>query len=285
MLLLDALPSVHHSRLPAGVEGWSSERLLFDPEDWISTPTFLPHRTSRLTHSLRAAARCCMPSGVVYVLLNPSMPGLVKIGRTKRSAEERARRLRTTGVPSEFMVIYDVFVDDAAAVEQAIHQRLRQARVEGREFFRVSPKEAVRTLIEVAQPFARAAPTNGREVEVLDYLRSSFGDIFHGDLEAVALAFSGNTVMLRGTRRTSPLDRTMLETDLGIIVGGADEEPVFSVARSIEENVDALVTLDELTLVMCTPIVREEEAYRIDREQNPYWTETRLAADDRRDAE
>jgi hypothetical protein len=211
-------------------------------------------------------------SGVVYVMLNPSMTGLVKIGSTRRAAEERARQLRTTGVPSPFIVVYDVFVEDLVAVERAMHERFRQARVEGREFFRVSPKEAVQALIEVSAPFAQPAPSNGQVIEVLDRLRTAFGDIFHLDLEAVTLLHRGNTVVLRATRRTSLVELTTIDTDIGILVESDDEEPMFSVARSINENVEALVTLDELTLIMCTPLVRAEEAYRIDHEQNPYWT-------------
>jgi hypothetical protein len=39
--------------------------------------------------------------GYIYVLTNPNMPGLVKIGYTQRLPRERANDLsRATGVPS-----------------------------------------------------------------------------------------------------------------------------------------------------------------------------------------
>jgi hypothetical protein len=39
--------------------------------------------------------------GYIYVLTNPNMPGLVKIGYTQRLPRERANELsRATGVPS-----------------------------------------------------------------------------------------------------------------------------------------------------------------------------------------
>jgi hypothetical protein len=62
-------------------------------------------------------------SGLVYILVNPHMPNLIKIGRTGRTAEERAAEIsRATGVPAEFEVIYDELVSNAAAVEgRCIH--------------------------------------------------------------------------------------------------------------------------------------------------------------------
>ena len=36
--------------------------------------------------------------GHVYVMINPSMDGVLKIGRTTRSAKSRAEDLQTTGV-------------------------------------------------------------------------------------------------------------------------------------------------------------------------------------------
>lgn len=38
----------------------------------------------------------------VYVLTNPSMPGLVKVGKTTTSPGQRMAELHTTGVPTAF---------------------------------------------------------------------------------------------------------------------------------------------------------------------------------------
>ncbi|PIY04238.1 MAG: hypothetical protein COZ20_06175 [Gallionellales bacterium CG_4_10_14_3_um_filter_54_96] len=47
-------------------------------------------------------------SGYVYVLLNQSLPGCVKIGKTTRDTATRAAELSSaTGVPTPFMVAYD----------------------------------------------------------------------------------------------------------------------------------------------------------------------------------
>ena len=40
--------------------------------------------------------------GLVYILANPAMPGLVKIGQTTNEITSRMNELNTTGVPLPF---------------------------------------------------------------------------------------------------------------------------------------------------------------------------------------
>lgn len=83
-------------------------------------------------------------AGKIYALLNPSMPGLVKIGKTTRNSELRADELHTTGVPTPFIVLYEVNVDDCDEAERLMHETLAVFRLsDRREFFRVAPKVAV----------------------------------------------------------------------------------------------------------------------------------------------
>lgn len=47
-----------------------------------------------------------MEYGIVYLLTNPYMPGLVKIGMTKQEdLEKRMKELYTTGVPVGFRLV------------------------------------------------------------------------------------------------------------------------------------------------------------------------------------
>lgn len=79
-----------------------------------------------------------MSKGYVYVLSNPSMPGMVKIGRTERPVQQRATDLWQTGVPTPFKVECEVLSPNCAEMELAAHDRFHESRVsEGREFFRV----------------------------------------------------------------------------------------------------------------------------------------------------
>ena len=90
-------------------------------------------------------------TGFIYVLRNDSMPGLVKIGQTTRSAEHRAFEIsQGTGVPSEFVVVFQIEVTDCELVEQLVHERLKEFRAnERREFFKVTVEAAINAIQEV----------------------------------------------------------------------------------------------------------------------------------------
>jgi len=63
--------------------------------------------------------------GIVYVLSNPSMPGLVKIGKTSRgSVLMRLSELYSTGVPVPFECEFAGRVEDEHKVEKAFHMAL-----------------------------------------------------------------------------------------------------------------------------------------------------------------
>ena len=82
--------------------------------------------------------------GYIYCLSNESMPGLLKVGMTTRSPEDRARELHTTGIPLPFKVDFAKKVTNPNDIEALIHGRLSHyhERVNPRrEFFRVSPEE------------------------------------------------------------------------------------------------------------------------------------------------
>ncbi len=77
--------------------------------------------------------------GFVYILTNKEMPGLVKIGHTKRSVEERIEELsRQTGVPEKFEEEYSWLVENPEQYERLIHANLKAYRTRNdKEFFRV----------------------------------------------------------------------------------------------------------------------------------------------------
>jgi hypothetical protein len=87
-------------------------------------------------------------SGIVYVLTNPAMPGLVKIGKTSRlEVQTRLIELYSTGVPVPFECAYAGRVEDETAVERAFHQAFGPYRINSkREFFQIEPDQAIALL-------------------------------------------------------------------------------------------------------------------------------------------
>lgn len=85
----------------------------------------------------------------VYVLTNPAMPGIVKIGMTRASdAGERIAALGgSSAVPLPFDCVYACNVLDARKVEQALHLAFAPDRINpSREFFRTKPSQVVAIL-------------------------------------------------------------------------------------------------------------------------------------------
>ncbi len=92
-----------------------------------------------------------MPN-IVYVLTNPAMPGIVKIGMTDRpDVQHRMGDLYTTGVPLPFdcAIAREIEGREAADIERALHIAFGPYRVnQSREFFQVEP-EQVEVLLRV----------------------------------------------------------------------------------------------------------------------------------------
>ena len=94
---------------------------------------------------LRAASQRHTPTpGHVYALSNPAMPGLLKIGMTRRTPEERAAELSaSSGLPEPFRVEYSEYSADAPTLERTVHAALaRQRRSAKREFFAINVEGA-----------------------------------------------------------------------------------------------------------------------------------------------
>lgn len=89
-------------------------------------------------------------TGIVYVLSNSTMPGLVKIGMTTReSIDTRMKELYSTGVPIPFDCEYacEVKAADCAKIEKALHKAFKPNRINmNREFFSIKPEQATAIL-------------------------------------------------------------------------------------------------------------------------------------------
>jgi hypothetical protein len=106
-------------------------------------------------------------AGYVYVLYNPALKGLVKIGRTSRDPRQRAEELSSpTGLPTPFELVYDAYFADANAVEQFIHVHLTQKgfrRAANREFFEMPLSDAVKAVLAASAIFETADPVTAED--------------------------------------------------------------------------------------------------------------------------
>lgn len=88
--------------------------------------------------------------GIVYLLTNPFMPGIVKIGMTsKNDLQQRMKELYTTGVPVPFECQYacKVKLSHMAKLESALHDTFAPQRINAnREFFQILPAQAMAIL-------------------------------------------------------------------------------------------------------------------------------------------
>ena len=87
-------------------------------------------------------------AGWLYVITSPSLPGLTKIGCTRRlNPSIRIKELSSSSLPEPYHAHCFVFSDDCFELENNIHKYFEKERVNpDREFFRIEPKEAIDVL-------------------------------------------------------------------------------------------------------------------------------------------
>lgn len=89
-------------------------------------------------------------AGYLYALSNPSMPGLLKIGFTARSVEDRVSELdSSTATPIRFDIAFYFACTEPQIDEALAHEALNKHRLnESREFFKISEIDALSILCE-----------------------------------------------------------------------------------------------------------------------------------------
>jgi hypothetical protein len=96
-------------------------------------------------------------AGWVYVIRNPAMPKLVKVGFTELGARAHAHIMTAReGVPDPYDVAFRLFVEHPRDVEKRCHLLLRENRYR-KEWFRCSVKRAAEAIKQVASTPRRHA--------------------------------------------------------------------------------------------------------------------------------
>ena len=88
--------------------------------------------------------------GWVYIVTNPSLSGLVKVGYTARQdVNKRLREFDQAGLPYPYEKAYALWVVEPRELEQRVHQHLTVWR-ENKEWFRCSVERAQEAIDHLA---------------------------------------------------------------------------------------------------------------------------------------
>ena len=113
--------------------------------------------------------------GIIYVLVNPSMPGIIKIGKTNQEdVKLRMAQLYTTGVPLPFECVYAAKVRNMDDVERALHTAFSPDRLNPRrEFFEIEANQAI-AIIKLLE-IQNVSPLVEQEANVIDAVELEAG--------------------------------------------------------------------------------------------------------------
>jgi hypothetical protein len=184
--------------------------------------------------------------GIVYVLTNPAMPGIIKIGRTNQEdVKYRMSQLYSTGVPLPFECVYAAKVSNYEKVEKALHIAFGPDRLNpNREFFEIEASQAIAIikLMELQNVSLQVAS----EKEVVDEIDRDAG-IAYGNKRRPRFNFSEMNI---------PVGSELVNVTNGEIVKVIDDR-----------NVD--FRGEERSLTYATRVILDN-SYHV--APGPYWT-------------
>ena len=191
-------------------------------------------------------------SQIVYILENPYMPDLIKIGFTEKKLEQRLSSLYNSSVPVPFECYFAVEVEDARDIERLLHQAYGDLRVNNsREFFRVSPENA-RILLERFGKEVIVGEITSDTIDRMDIMPQADGSFM---IEGSSMIREINqrlewNLPTEGPKTLSGLIlenvQTIPETNIGVIVGDYRIETVLIKDNVIKiAKIEKIDTLDE----------------------------------------
>lgn len=201
-----------------------------------------------------------MSNGYIYILTNPSLNGLVKIGSTAYNVAVRVKQLSsTTSIPEPFAVAYEIYVNNFQEFEKELHNKLSKYRVNPkREFFKIS----VESVIEVVKNMAKTSHYKPEDyfeaIEILPKLLKRYGNNINPSIVSVRIYQEIDRVYLETTEYEYIADylkdQNIHRSDLGFISEWVDryhDAHVFEVTDPIEKNVEKFMELDDISMVNC----------------------------------
>lgn len=210
-----------------------------------------------------------MKNGYIYILINQSMPGLIKIGITARDARSRARELSNTSVPTPFEVAFELFSENFEVLEKTVHEALDDFRVSGnREFFRYPLDKAI-SLIQKLNTMPEQDGQVYVAINIFNRLVDKYPDHLQEDIVSVRIVQQQERVWLEITTEEEIAgylkDQTIHRMDLGFITDEVDEDdvdlPFFNSDDPIELNADKFVEdFSSYSIAMVTDLFKKDMA-------------------------
>jgi len=116
--------------------------------------------------------------GIVYILTNPAIPNMIKIGMTNNEdVKVRMAQLYTSGVPLPFECVYAARVANYESVEKALHIAFGPDRVNPkREFFEIEAMQAI-AIIKLME-LEDVTPKVANEKEEVDEVDREAGEAY-----------------------------------------------------------------------------------------------------------
>ena len=177
-------------------------------------------------------------AGYLYVLINPSMQGMVKVGKTARSPAERAAELsRTTGVPTPFIVAFEQYFLDCDAAERHVHLELETAghRVSAnREFFAAPTSDVIKAVMRAPNP---AMPVEGGAHSIHDEADTPAWAPFFNEAEEHFYGLNGRW---EDHERALKLYKTAAE--LGSLLAHAKVGNIYEGTPAVKRNLPAAIS-------------------------------------------
>ncbi|WP_049828193.1 GIY-YIG nuclease family protein [Paenibacillus polymyxa] len=199
-----------------------------------------------------------MSNGYVYILINESFKGLIKIGKTSLSSSERAKQLSSnTGIPTPFKVAYEVFSTDCDRLEKAVHNELNDFRVNAnREFFSFPLHKAIELIQKFSESRVEYDEFDSFEaIEILPKIKELFKEYINPSISSVRIYQTSDRVYLEVTQDHYIAgylkDQLIRRTDLGFITDGPyEDDKSFKPERSINDNVEVFLSSGFTTMAV-----------------------------------
>ncbi|MBL7663523.1 MAG: GIY-YIG nuclease family protein [Bacteriovoracaceae bacterium] len=202
---------------------------------------------------------------------------MVKIGKTKRDTELRAKELsRPTGVPGNFIVAYEVETEHYSELEKLIHKKLKPLRHSTKkEFFEIPLKAAISELqtLHISLKTSDKSKIDIEKMEILSRLKVKYSKELRQEVVAVYLLQTMDRCYLEVTTEEILAgylkNQKIHRMDLGFISYGQHRRMFDPNRATLEDNANIFIDeFDPYSIVNCTDLFHEEAAKEIFEKHN-----------------